>query len=112
MGDRFACSIKGMRSARVVREDWATVMNGLVMTGAARWPFSLLAWLANERSCIDKLITTTTNAQLSQVPPPAIHRSMSRGLRRTDRLIQIPRIVPEAISRRTVLSDTLRILAA
>ena len=27
-------------------------MSGLVMTGADRRPFSLLAWFANERSCI------------------------------------------------------------
>jgi len=82
------------------------------MTGADWRPFSLLEQFDNQRSCIAELITTVKNAQSLQRPPPAITRSMSPGLRRTDLPIQIPRIVPEAIRRLTVRSDTLRIAAA
>ena len=57
MGDKFACSIKGMRSARVVREGGLTVMSGLVMKGADKRPFSLLPCFANERSRIMVVIT-------------------------------------------------------
>jgi hypothetical protein len=86
-------------------------MTRLVMTGADRAAFSLLAWFANQRSCIAELITTTENHQSLQSTPSAINRSMSRGLRRTDRPIQTARIDPEVIRRRTVRAERLRIAA-
>ena len=66
-GDRFACSIKGIRSASVVREGGAMVMRGLVMTGADRRPFSLLAWFENQRGCSSRLITTDRNCSIVAV---------------------------------------------
>jgi hypothetical protein len=47
MGDRFAFSIRGIRSASVVREGGLTVMSGLVKTGRDRRSFSSIAHLAN-----------------------------------------------------------------
>ena len=86
-------------------------MRGLVMTGGDRRPFSLIAWFVNERSCADELITTTRNHQSLQMSSPAISRSMSRGLRRTARPIETGGIVPDAIRRLTVRTETLRIAA-
>ena len=81
------------------------------MTGAERVAFSLLPWFTNQRGCIAELITTTKNDQSLQSTTSAIKRSMSRGLRRTDRPIQTARIDPEVIRRLTVRADTLRIPA-
>ena len=87
-------------------------MSGLVMTGADRRPFSLLAWFANQRSCVYRVITTMENAQSSQTSPFAINRLMSDSRTRTRRRTRTAPIFPVAIKRRTVRGETFRIAAA
>jgi hypothetical protein len=60
------------------------------------------------------MVTNNDNEydQSLQTPPSATSRPRSRGRRRTERPIETAGIAPEAIRRRMVRADTLRITAA